>query len=664
MTKLINLKYFSISLMIFSALLAFTIQEDDIAKASHNDFSDHAPSPDPIYGYDLFSWKRGGFSKQPNKNYGLIEGGSTQIKTRSVWTNRLLDPLLVSHQWYFKKENSPWHPVSKGNTSSLTIKNLDTGTYYYQLVDNYNNFLHHDTFYSNIATVIVKQKQDYTNALKVDTDLIYLHSNPKDEVFDKTIDAIATPDPTWSNGKIHWTLSDKDVGKNDILENDLAKIDQNGLVTAKEKAQGELKITGYIKNPDNTIVQDTKKIKVGGGLDNQESRVGERAIFKIQTGENERRDNNSDGFKVTWYRIKKDKDNPKEISNNNSDPFILTTNILEKDDNDSCYYAVISIKGKSIIKKERSVTTNKAHLTVASPINSHLNLETTIENLNHPDPGDKNNTLENVFTGDNIEYTTHLTNNGTETLKDAELKYYLNLDCKLNSITVNGEKLELGQYKLIQDLPRREQILTLPINELPHTKNNQPYIVKFDITILDSTKDDSFSSSPSLTGINDKNQSFSANNTKELTLNFLNNDFKIDFKNINFDSIQTFEGKKTKYRSDETNSPNNVVTIIDRRRKPTKRELFVTQTSDFINTDDLRTILPATILNFYEPNVNPEPLKNNLVSISESENGKPMESIKWDKHQGILLDTIGKFIQPGKYQATLTWTLVDSGSSV
>jgi len=333
------------------------------------------PSSDP---HHFIVWTQGGFKRQPEPYYSVKRGETITINTETVRPFLRLNHIEhIEYHWEMRTDhNKNWEKLpDHKNNLTINTKNLKAHDLYFQSQHSYG-IIRPVHYYSKMAHVHISDHEVKADRLNVNVGNDYLYTIPRNEFFDNSTYVKATPTPKEATGKVQLTLGKFKGSKTvPLFDNELGSINSDGLVTAKDNAEGILNVTGYIKNKDGTFVSDTKNITVGGGLADQTGHVNGTATFHIETGDSGGGDNQLENISVQWYR------GGKVISNNSSDPFELVTGKLTEAEDGNKYRAVINYKKSSLSTK--SLPTREATLHVLPPLDPTVSLVTKMENLSY-----------------------------------------------------------------------------------------------------------------------------------------------------------------------------------------------------------------------------------------------------------------------------------------
>lgn len=330
-----------------------------------------------------------GYGLQPQNQYtykGQPVTLSVKIDMNPLdYAGSLIIP-LYDRQWYSTDKPTSadnWQKVSGGTKNKLTVTPNEVGTVYYQ--DSYIKkglLITYNSFYSDVASVTTYPDPIDATSVSVSVDNDYLYNNQSKAV---TTFARAKPDPYNSTAKLSWSIDNTN----------LATIDATtGEITANTSGKsGTATVTATLTNSDNQTVEGSKKIEIGGGLDDQTVDEGQTATFKVLGNWNTV---NS----ITWHHVA----NGKDTVVSGADGLSYTTPVTTYDNNKDQYYAVLKVPSQDSDGNdtETTVTTNKATLNVNPDLNPHVSSNSTIYNNTYDDHNEANTEINGVIGGDNI----------------------------------------------------------------------------------------------------------------------------------------------------------------------------------------------------------------------------------------------------------------------
>lgn len=631
-----NSKYFMyllISLLATSFLIFSSVSK---VSAQTNDDPVIEPFHPPSKGaeHGIF-WGTSGFNTQPEANYYIKRGESVSINSNFVryigwfsWWG------TSKYDWYENIDGKGWQRLNRDSASMKVQTNKDSKVHdiYYQAINTFRN----DTYYSEMAHVHVLSNEIKAESVTIEPNKNYLYSTKDNKLFDNWTYINDETKPQDSTGKLQWTLGEF-KGKDTVpeTENKLATVNTSGLITAKNGAVGVLNVTGYIVNEDGTSVSDTKKLRIGGGLEDQTGHVKQKATFNIETGKSIARDNETAQIDIKWHRVKDKKDTI--VAGNKNNQLSMTTDVLDESDSHNEYYAIITA-GNSQLR------TNNAHLKVLPPIDPMVHLDSKMENVSFPKGNSDNKTLHHVTNDDVVKYTMTLKNGGIKNLKKSTLKLPLNQHTEVASIKFDGVENNKHSFNTV------EKSLEVPIDDL---EQDHEHKVEIETKTKGINDEHSYSFKPILSGFYDDMTHKYESDGDLLTLHYTDDRIAAEFKKIHFQPVALFEREKYKFRTSETVAPNPVVSIRDSRRNRVPVKVTVKQTTNFING---KNILDANLL-FVSQNAQPVSL-NEKVTVAQTDREQPLQSITWDESHGLILHVDNtKARPPGNYSATLVWNI-------
>jgi len=599
------------------------------------------PNPPPKKFIGI--WMTNGYGLQPNPNYYTTVGEEVVIRTdagRSIWTVILGVFDSAHYRWWQTTDGKKWTEVSKSNNGhrknfSVTPKNV--GTVWYQLDTQYYTYLTpflKTHIYSNLTAVHTLPDPVDATSLDVTVDDDYLYST-KEEISNTTY-AHATPDPINATGKIKWSVDNTS----------LATIDpDDGHITANNKSlSGNVEVTATMTNPNTEPIYGSKTIRVGGGLDDQKVNSGEDATFTLlgDTG-GDGDDGNSGSVTIDWYRT--DPITSKESKIYSGDDTSYTIKKATMADDQALYKSIVTFQ-KGAVK--RTLTSNKAKLTVVTSGEPDIKITNKITDESYPHTDNTDHQLNDVVNSDKVTYQDTLTNVSQEgPLQNGNYVIPLRSGTQIDSIKIDGEEIDSDKYSIIFDNASDTDDLVIKTGNIQSGTSKQ---IEVNTTVLGIFEKTSLTFTPYVFGDNDDGTTYRQEGVPE-TINYISDKVHTNITNMNFGSINAYSKNKLKHRPDDMNNPNNIVNVNDQRRDKHAMKVFVSQDQDFIS--DNGSILPAS-LRYYE-NGQFQNILGNLVQISESDVGTELDSIAWNKEDGLLLHIDDNHLVAGKYSTTLTW---------
>lgn len=594
-------------------------------------------------------WLSNGYGLQPPADSYTTVGTEVVLRTsagRSIWSVALGLFDSVHFRWYKSTDaGKTWSSVSQndnGRKKNFPVTPTEVGTVWYQLDTQYYTavtpiFKTH--IYSQVAAVHAIPEPVNALSLKVTVDDKFLYSTT-DKLSNITY-AHATPNPTNATGQITWSVD----------RPDLATIDEDGQITANSQGlSGMVRATAVFTNQDGSTATGFDDVEVGGGLDDQTVNSGQTASFtpKGNTG-GDGDDQNTGTVTVVWSKYATISSKPVQVASGSNTTY--TTPPTTMADDDSYYQAKITFKtGIS----SKSITTNMARLTVIPAPEPEIELTNTIANQTYQDEADTDNLLNNVANLDNVTYHDTITNQSDEgMLKNGYYVIPMRGHTKVNSVKINGEVLDPDKYAIVDDSEDDSDDLVIDIDTL---NTNEQLKIDVDTTVQNISDKDSFTFTPYIYGTDSSGQIYRQEGTKE-TINYISNQIVPTISDIDFGTITPYTQNILKYRPETTNSPNNIVEVTDNRREKKAMQVYVSQDNDFQHESENAT-LPAS-LRYYNGGQYVDIL-NQKTLLLETEDGVALDSISWNKADGLLL-----YINPGQkltgsYSTTLNWYFENS----
>jgi len=633
-------------------LIGLNASSEQTTKADSQRADPKAPfTPSDPPKKTLGIWTKSGYNLQPQADYYIVLGDEVTLRTNVV---RSAGGSLVGlgdsphYRWWQKGANDKWALVPKDNNGqkkNFTVEPQTEGDFTYQLDTQYYKLglgwmgikTH---FFSIQSTVHVSPEPVEALDLEVTVDDDYLYySDPKSDEPNIT-NAHAVPTPINATGQITWSISDTS----------LATIDDDGQITSNSTGKsGIVWATASMSNYEMEDIHKSVRVEIGGGLDDQEVKSGETADFTLKGNTFDDADDNEDidSIDISWKKFPAGTDtNNGTIAPNNVNDATYTTPPTTMDDDQTRYQATITLtKGKD--KKE--IKSNLATLTVIPAGDPEMEITNTIKNNSYTTDKDTVNFLNDVIGTDNVVYRDTLTNKSSEgILKDGSYVIPMIPGTQINHVKIDGDTIDPVNYTQIFDEETNSDDLVIKIGNIATTTSMD---IEVDTTVPDITQKQSFRFTPYVHGTDNDGNIYRQEGTEE-DINYITDKIDMDVEDIDFGTITAFSKGVLKYRPEELNNPNNIANIDDQRRDKAAVKVFVTQTADLVN--DQEYVLPATI-RYYE-NGNHEPILNNKVKISETTLGNQLNSIAWDKSDGLLLHIDDDHLPAGKYTTTLTWT--------
>lgn len=592
----------------------------------------------------FLGWSADGYILQPKAlNYATL-GDSVTLNAKTVrrpWTI-IKDPLDFEHYYWWKSDDGvTWKRVSPdfSRNSSLTVTPQKVGKSWYRLRTQYSgrvNIMISLTLDSEIAEIETVPAPVNAKSVSVDVDSDYLYNVDNPLVTNSTT-ATATTDPVDSTQTVEWSSSDES----------LATVDKGGLIKANtNQKSGTVTITATIRNTDETVISDSKKIHIGGGLDDQTVHAGDPATFKLKTNTHETRDNENNDVKVTvdWY-----KDGSKIKSN---DDLFYHIEQTQNSDNDSTYHAVVTVTDKKHKKNEKdksySFQTNDAKLTVLPSNIANVSVTNTLNNKTYCDHTNTETSLDDVISGDELEHHITLENSSGKDINNSYLTIPIYRKTVVNKVKIDDTVLEPNVDYSVANWTDDGCLLNIKVGTL---KSLSKKTIEFESTVEDIFEQSSFNSTPYYFGFDSANELYENDGTK-MQINFINNSLSTHFHDINFENIQPLEHNIIKHRQEDSNT---AVTINDQRREKKPYKIYLQQANQFMNPQHEK--LDADL--FFQQKGTSHLLKDETLVV-ETYYGEKIHSIEWGRDEGLLLHLNNNYATPGNYSAQLTWSIQES----
>jgi len=587
------------------------------------------PSPDPNKSV---IYTRGGFMPYSTSSSILINDdfslNLTTVRPIVWWTLR---HITLTYSWWTSDDQINWHLIPNNKTGNLKIDSSKKGTKYYQAMATYTigGKVIFDPYYSKIIKVAINEKPIDTEDLFINTSSPYL-LNINSPLLDNIIYATGFRNPEEATDPILWSTND----------DNLARVNSKGEITpVSDKNSGDVLIQALVKNSINKeskIAQ--KEIRVGGGLDDINAKLGEDVTFRVQGLSTDNRESSND-ISIIWFKKIPGKD-WKQINNNNK--MSLTIKNIDSHLDGTLYRATFSLKDKSF-------RTNEAQLTISD---SKVGINNHIENTSHSNaPLDTPSNLTNIIENDKLNYKLHLSNANKTSLKEETLVVPLPPQVDVKELTIDGQNVE--PHYQTENFQKKN--LSIDLNQF---KNKSELDCNINLQVNTISNNASFKSTPSIYGKNIDNTSYH-NNGIPMEFHFITNILKHTIHDINFNTIQTFIPGSLVYRLNDTNAPNNIIDFTDDRRKFNSVKITVEQSYSFYDlfTD---TYLPATLQMYDATKDAPQDILHNPALVATSEDNQKLHYLNWNKNEGLLLKLKSGPISAGTYRTQLNWTFIES----
>lgn len=596
-------------------------------------------------------WLTSGYDLQPQSDYYTTVGDPVTIRTntgRSVWA--VLTGIFdgIHFRWWETPDGSNWSEVDKSNNGqkkNFTVTPTEVGTTWYQLDTQFYTYLTwylKTHLYSQVTAVHVLEEAVDAISLDVTVDDDYLY-NTSDQLSNTTY-AHAKPTPVNATGKITWSIDNPD----------LATIDEDGHITANSNGNsGTVTVTATMTNSNGPNIEGSKEVEIGGGLDDQTVKSGTSATYALKGNTGGDGDDDDDGatgtITIDWYKYMPGSNNKVKVASGDSSTYV--TELVNMDDDESYYQAVITLKSGKVTK---TITSNKAKLTVIPSGEPDIEINNTIKNETYTDDKDTDLLLNKVINGDNISYHNTLTNQSLDgILKNSNYVIPLRIGTQVNQVKLNDQVLADDQYTIITDESSNTDDLVIKSGNI---NTNQTINIDVDTTVQNVSKNDSFKGTPYIYGTNNDGEVYRRETSNEI-INYLSNQIEPTIQDIDYGTITTYSKNVLKYRPDSSNNPNNIIDISDNRRDKSAMQLYLSQENDFLHENG-ETSLPVSLR--YYNNGSHQNILNNKTLISSSNIGDELTSISWQRQEGLLLYVDSLPLLAGKYSTTLNWHFENS----
>lgn len=604
------------------------------------------PSAPPIIIFN--TWLTSGYDLQPSNQYTIVN----KPKTLYVHSGAPLFKEFVSgsaqYTWYKYDDKKGWIKIDQDNDlvneNSLTVIPKKYGTVYYRHVTNWPYVINlwDNSIYSKTAFITTFDNAVDANGLDVKADNHYLYNKQEDA----TTFVKGTPDPSNATGNIEWKVDNSD----------LATVDDRGKVTAKKgDNHGVVRVTGYLKNSDGTIVEGHDDIRVGGGLDDEEVNEGEKAVFNIQG------DFTQKPSLVIWHKLYKDNKadhtyKDKTLNKNGNDMSYSIPETNYKTDDDTKYYAEITISNG---KENTVVTTNSAILKVIPDQSQDIKMKSTIFKKNEVNHFEGNTVLGGVAKGNELTFKLDVTD---DTLNFPMVGAVISLKVP-NTLDITAIRLD-GQNKSVFDLSEKEDpnnnqgyIAVVKNIDFSSVRN---HILEIDGTVNDIDKLDSYTSTFVFQGIKSNGVSPNELYSNPLTWYLDDNLVSLEANNWQYPTVNSTSKarllRRLKMTDKALNITNNALNIIDNRTDKKSAQVYLKQRNPFKSGNN---ILAAEI-RYYRKNGGFTKLDNDGIIAEETKDGETLKSIAWSPDEGPLLYIYGGDKKAGTYSTGLEWSLVQS----
>lgn len=625
-----------LSMIMILSFFSTTKDSADIARADDTEVTPlFKPSPDPVK--ILFVYWTSGFTLQPTSQYTYV-GQPVTLNTDTVIT--LLDSVTglyrYKYQWYDSADGLNWGETNSATKKDVTIDPTEVGTVYYQQTYTRNVILgNRSGYYSKVASITTYPEPKDATAVDVTVDDDYLYNSLEEPA---TTYARAKPDPYDSTAKLSWSIDDTS----------LATIDsKTGLVTANNSGKsGVVHVTGTLTNSDDSIVEDSEKITIGGGLNDQTANEGDSATFKILGQWDEKPES------IVWHKVA----NGKDTTISDASDLSYKTPATSMSDDGSQYYAVIKISQDDANGKPQitTITTNKAKLTVIPSTLPKISFKSNIYNLTNDDHNSDDTGVHGVIDQDEIVIKGSVKDeNQYSEMTDGLIKVKLPANMTPTTVLLDGQAYD--DYSLVAD-PTDANVRDLRIHNIDFSQNRSH---DFEIQVPAASNDNlQFVTTPSLdwqkSNAKDTDGTYSGN---PLSIDFSDDKLTAQANDISYGTLKFQDaGKDINGNVNGTNNTDkNLLSVQDNRRNKVATQIYLSQKNPF---KDGETTLPAELRYYYQGQY--RLLNENDTLISSSSSGAKLDSVGNDLDQGLRLYVNPGNFRPGSYSSDLVWTITDA----
>ncbi|WP_129044787.1 hypothetical protein [Companilactobacillus metriopterae] len=589
------------------------------------------PTSDPTIF--LFIWLTTGYSLQPQSQYTYVGHPKTLMTSASlsIW-DAILHPLASQHYtWYTSSNNgSTWTDMKKGD-QDITVAPTQVGeTHYQQKVRWYSLFpgLFDPTAYSKVATVTTLPDPVNAKSLKVNADERYLYNNQKDSV---STYVHATPFPTNATGEVTWAVNDTSLA---TINN------KTGLLTANNQSKsGVVTVTGTITNNDGSTVSDSTTVEIGGGLEDQTVDEGNTATFAIKGNFSATPDS------IAWHKVVNGNDTV--VSTLNSRTY-TTPKTTYKDDGTK-YYAVIKISQDG---QSTTITTNQAKLNVNFDTEPRITLDSTIEDKTYTAPNNDNTTINSVAKNDNIVIKGNIKDDNVNSkLASGLLTFKIPSDLNVADVKIDGSST--SNYLVTNDSDPSTKYLNIFDLSFKTTKTHS-----FELSgYVGSIQLDNYQSFVSFKGVDNNDDELDGEyRSNILNINYTTNNITANSSDIDYGSIG-YKNINQPVSAQLSNSNRIALEVEDKRREKKPKQIYLSEDKPLTNSTGNKM---NADLRYYYSNGNFDSLSKGSLLILSTKLGEAINSIYWSDKTGLNLYLYNLNTPKGDYEASLTWTIVDS----
>ncbi len=634
--------------VVMGGMLKNNIQTVDAATQYSN--LDVKPKEEPSEDVKKFLgiWLNRGYTVQPPATTYTVVGHSIHLNTHSgrstlgIATSPFAAP---RYQWYKSTDKGrSWTEISRnegGNEEDLRVTSNEPGSIYYQQRVNWRQAgglgFSIAEIWSQVAGIHYSAKDKNAEKIEVSVQDDYLYNNPSEIALNSTV-ATAKVNPEDYTEDLVWSVDN----------HQLAYINpETGELNANSRgASGIVRVTGTIKNVDGTSVSDSVDVQIGGGLEDKKVKSGESAMFAMQGHIGQLGDKDND-FTVRWYRQPAGTQKRELVASNTKELSYVIEEARVRLDND-LYWAEISMRFSRDVYE---YVTNKARLNVLPADKPDITLNNTVQNetFNHNNTDDL---IDDIANGDIVSYRDEITiSPDSGPLRKGTYVLPIYGDTEIDSVKINDEEIDPSRYQVINYFGGTSPILQI---DQIRRESGETFVIEVRTRVDGVYMNEQMVAHPYIySGEEDNAYRFRG---KDKVMNYVTNVLQKDVRDISYGAVNAYTTDKIISRTDDTNQPNDVVTVDDQRRTKEPIKVFLTQEGEFTNDDG--GSLPGC-LRLYDQGKFVE-IVGKKVKVTESQKDQPLNSIGWDKENGLLLHIHDAAVAPGQYSTTLNWSFENS----
>lgn len=634
--------------VVMGGMLKNNIQIVDAAAQYSN--MDVKPKEEPSEDVKKFLgiWLNRGYTVQPPTTTYTVVGHTVHLNTHSGRSTLgiAVSPFAApKYQWYKTMDKGKnWTEVPRnegGNKEDLRVSSDDPGAVYYQQRVNWHQAggwgFSIAEIWSQVAGVHFYAKDKNAEKIEVSVQDDYLYNNPSEIALNSTV-ATAKVNPEDYTEDLVWSVDN----------HQLAYINpETGELNANNRGvSGTVKVTGTIKNADGTSVSDSVDVQIGGGLEDKVVKSGESTEFSMQGHIGQLGDNDND-FTVRWYRQPAGTQKRELVASNTKELSYKVEEPRVKHDND-LYWVEINMKfGREVYE----YITNKARLNVLPADKPEITLNNSVMN----ETFNNNNTddvLNDIANGDIVSYRDEITiSPDSGPLRKGTYVLPIYGDTEIDSVKINDEEIDPSRYQVINYFGGTSPILQI---DQIRRESGETFVIEVRTRVDGVFMNEEMVSHPYIySGEEDNAYRFQG---KDKVMNYVTNVLQKDVRDISYGTVHAYSQDKIISRTDDTNRPNDVVSVDDQRRVKEPIKVFLTQDGEFTNLEG--NTLPGC-LRLYDQGKFVE-IVGKKVKVTESQKDQPLSSIGWDKENGLLLHIHDAAVAPGQYSTTLNWSFENS----